>query len=417
MVFFNLKPKHCLALAFLLGLANLEAAAQGVRSHTLKEALELLEKQGAPWQSLQAEQAESEAEGAGNLALRNPEVSYAREDLSDGGTKSREWTVGIKKDFAAPGVYLNRRAALKHRSDALGSEFTRKREEARGDLRKTYLEAGLKREEAGTLQSLTGLVDAMVKAGQARFEEKAITSFEMFRLSSAQARVRELEARTRNEYSALTRRLAAWLYPQGGISEVEPEDKPAFQPLTMDSAGLVKNLEGRSPDLKALESRVLEAEAALRESRHGLFPEFSLTGGWKSQSDGLAGPALEISAPIPLLNMNGSQRALRNAQARRAKLARVYARRSIRDDLELSLERLKSLEDRIREHESLRQKHPFPSMTTALEAAYTEGRSPAFEVLDGLFGLHESLTEYHQALLARESLIIHVGILVGGNTP
>lgn len=417
MVFSNPNPLPWVALTCMLGLATLEASAQAVRSHTLKEALELLEKQGAPWQSLQAEQAESEAEGAGNLALRNPEVSYAREDLSDGGIMAREWTVGIKKDFATPGVYLNRRAAQRHRNEALNSEFARKREEARGELRETYLEAGLKREETGTLQSLTRLVDAMVKAGQARFEEKAITSFEMFRLSSAQARVRELESRTRNEYSALTRRLAAWLYPEDGIMEVEPADKPAFQPLTRDSLGLLSNLEVRSPDLKSMESRVLEAEAAVRESRHGLFPELSLSGGWKSQSDGLAGPALEISAPIPLLSMNGPQRALRNAQARRAKLAREYAKRSIRDDLELSLERLKTLEDRIREHESLRQKHPFPSMTTALEAAYAEGRSPAFEVLDGLFGLHESLTEYHQALLAREKLTIHVGILVGGNTP
>lgn len=412
-------PQPCIwvSLPLLLGLSMAETNAQAMRSHTLKEALELLEKQGAPWQSLQAEQAESEAEGAVDLAPRNPEISYAREDLSDGDERSREWTVGIRKNFPSPGVYLNRRAAQKHRGDVLRSEFERKREEARGELRQTYLEARLKSEEAGTLQSLTGLVDAMVKAGKARFEEQSITSFEMFRLSSAQARVRELEARTRNEYSALTRRLAAWLYPEGGVKEVEPAEKPSFQPLTMDSVGLLKNLAGKSPDLKALQSRVLEAEARKRESQHGLFPELSIAGGWKSQSDGLAGPALEISAPFPLLNMNGAQRALRNAQARRANLAREYAKRVLRDDLELSLERLKTLDERIKEYESLYLQHPFAAMTTALEAAYEEGRSPAFEVLDGLFGLHESLTGYHQALLDRESLNIHVGILVGGNTP
>ncbi|MEO6095235.1 MAG: TolC family protein [Fibrobacteria bacterium] len=419
MLLLNTQPSKwaCVPL-LLLALSMVEAQAQAVRAHTLKEALDLLEKQGAPWQSLDAEQAESIAESAGSQAFRNPELSYAREDLSEGDTKAREWTIGIRKEFASPGVYLNRRAARKYRGEALKNEFARKREEARGELRQTYLEGVLKQEESGTLQSLTGLVAAMVKAGQARFEEQAITSFEMFRLSSAQARVRELEAKTRNEYSVLTRRLAAWLYPEeAGITDVVPADKPSFQLLVMDSASLVRNLEGRSPDLKALESRVLEAEAGVRESRYGQFPEFSLSGGWKSQSDGLSGPALEISAPIPLLNWNAPERALRNAQAKRAKLAREFAKRSMRDDLELSLERLKTLEERLREYESLHQKHPFASMTSALEASYAEGRSPAFEVLDGLFGLHESLIGYHQALLDREMLNIHVGILVGGNTP
>lgn len=414
---FHPLPFKWASLHFMLSLGIANAQAQTVRSHSLKEVLELLEKQGAPWQSLQAEQSESEAEGAGGVSLRNPEVSYAREDLFEGGNRAREWTVGIRKDFATPGVYLNRRAAQRHRNDAIQSEFSRRRQEVRGELRQTYLEASLKREEQETLQSLTRLVDAMSKAGKARFEEQAITSFEMFRLSSAQSRVRELRARSQNDYSALQRRLAAWLYPDGSITEVEPADKPSFQPMAADSTGLVRNLAARSPDLKALESRVLEADAAVRESRHGFFPELSLAGGWKSQSDGPSGPALEISAPIPLLNMNGAQKALRNAQARRAKLAREYAKRSIRDDLELSLERLKTLDERIREYESLHQKHPFAAMTMALEAAYTEGRSPAFEVLDGLFGLHESLTGYHQALLDREKINTHVGILVGGNTP
>jgi outer membrane protein TolC len=257
----------------------------------------------------------------------------------------------------------------------------------------------------------------MVRAGKARYEEQSITSFEMFRLSSAQSRVRELMARTENEFNTLTRRLATWLYPEGGVSEVEPSEQAGSRSAVLDSAGLVRALEAQSPDLKALESRVREAEAAQRGSRHSLFPEVSLMGGWKSQSDGLAGPAFEVSAPIPLLSANGPERALRGAQVRRARLERDQARRSLRDDLELSLARLKTLEARIAEYESLRKNHPFASMTTALEATYTEGRSPAFEVLDGLFGLHESLAGHHQALLDREQLITHIGILVGGEKP
>ncbi len=393
------------------------AEAQAIRSHNLQEAIDLLEKQGSLWKILAEEQTEAQAEGAGQLSFRNPEVSYAREDLSDGEAKVREWNFGLRKDFSSPGVYFNRRAAERHRSEALKSEFDRKRAEARGQVREAYLEAALKREETQALLSLTGIVDTMVKAGQARFEEQDITSMEMFRLSSAQARVREIEAGSRNEYHRLTRRLAAWLYPEGGILEVEPADTPEIRSIAMDSARLMLDLEKRGPDLKILESRVREAEAALRESRHGLFPEVSVTGGWKSQSDGLAGPALEISAPIPILNANGAGRSLRNAKVRRAKLELDQAKRMLRDDLELSLERLRTLEERIQEYEALLRKHPFASMTTALVAAYTEGRNPAFEVLDGLFGLHESLTGYHRALLEREKVAIHIQILAGGTTP
>lgn len=390
-----------------------DSPAPATEMLSLEQAMTRLEEQSLATRilELRAEEAAAERKAAG--ALRNPELRGGGEILDDGGTEYTEWSLGVQKSFAHPGVYRQRLREAGYRYEAEKLRLAEHAMQARHALRETYLAAQLARREVQALQTLLTLADSMENSGEARFAEQTIAAFELFRLSSARLRIQKRLDERSAQAAFLSHRLGSWLYFDSSVSVIPDTVLISVAPL--DTAEVLKRLQEKSPRLLVLDKETRAAEAAAKAFR--LFPEWSLGGGWKRQSDGVQGIHFEAALPLPLLHWNRNEHRAAEARARRSELELARGRAELRNDLQKFLARWRQTSERLQSSRELLERHPFEYLATALEASYLEGDKSAFEVLDGLFTLYETLELHHEDRILQEQLRNRVQLFLGENAP
>lgn len=294
-------PPPAVMLAVLL-VTGLAAPARGQNQRPavgLQDALALFHRNSPTLAAARSRLRRELAEVSQSRALPNPTASFSNEDLGD----DSERYLNLRQEVG----FLWGRGALERRAQAqdMGAR-TRFRADSAAlalEAKRSYLEAWHAAERLAALQRVDGLVQALVEAASARYQEGDLAGYDVRRLQverSTAARKLALGAR---ELRAAEERLGSLVGDgEGKLGARElPGDPPGMDALDAGARALQQR-----PEVVEAGAAVGSWEASTALARSRLVQGASVIGGLKSQSDGREGLFLGIELPIPLLDRRGA---------------------------------------------------------------------------------------------------------------
>lgn len=258
------------------------------------------------------------------------------------------------------------------------------------ELRQRYALAATAQARLAVLDSLTQAVRRAVGAGQVRFDEGAINSFEVQRLRLAQANYENERIDAQASYRIARAALARLLVPDGaaaepGTARFTVADPLAYEPAsTADYAVLLEQALRQRGRIDSARAAAQASRFALRRERASRVPGISVVGGYtRAPGVGTRGAVIGLGIEVPLFHRNGLQ--VQAAQARRQGATFVLdaARRAVAQDVRAAYVQLISFEARI---DSLEATRPQPVRSFLSDALYlySEGQLTLVELLDAI---------------------------------
>jgi cobalt-zinc-cadmium efflux system outer membrane protein len=381
---------------------------------TLEEALARLNDTNASLLAARAEIAVAEARRITAGARQNPVLGLSREQLYGSGRSYQETILALDHTFEVGGQRSRRLEVAGRGVEATRADVEATRWRLASELRRLYVHAAAAEAALVPLQEAADVFRRVEAAGRARLAEGDISAFERRRLQVERARYESLIVAARLDLVRLGRALALLASPdsvaEGAITL--PSGSLQAYPLPEVSLDSVLAAVQSRPDVRALEAEahVLGAELALQEREH--IPDLTVSGGYKHQSDGLMGPVVGLSLPIPLLDRNRGRIAEAEARLRAAELRRRSLIRSAEDEVRLAWESYQAL----RAQRELLLRDLLGDVEALLRTAlvsYDEGEMSLVELLDAADAYRTarqaSLTLQADALAAYFDLLSAMG--------
>jgi cobalt-zinc-cadmium efflux system outer membrane protein len=165
-----------------------------------------------------------------------------------------------------------------------------------------------------------------------RRDEGDASGYAARRIRLERARYEQRLAAARLEARSARRQLALLILPEGAPS-VAAEPLPAATPPTISRGEALRTALRDRPELRRRESEVDAREAARRAVRREVWPDPSVTAGYKRQSNGAEGAFLGVGIPLPFFDRNRGTAEAAFARLRAAEAQQMLARREIRNEV------------------------------------------------------------------------------------
>lgn len=354
---------------------------------TLQEAERLFVQRSPQWRALRATTAQQTHAARVPALWPNPSVNVEQER----GIADAQHTYLLEQPLPNPWVYDAQREIT---SATIRETRASYREEAAAllfDLRTRYLDAVTARIRLAVFDSLARVIQRVVDAGQARFEEGAINRFDMQRLRLAAATHTNQRADARTRYRIARARLARLLQPEKTTGSLDSTyaivDTLVYQPVQESYATLRARAMRQRGRLDSARAAVAAGRSALRRERAARVPGVNLVGGLLREpgpgASATQGPVFGLSLKLPLFHQNGTQVAAARAQCTATQARLAGTRRAVAQDVQSAYERLRSLERRIERLDVLQP----DSVRSFLDDAvylYSEGQVSLVELLDAV---------------------------------
>lgn len=337
-----------------------------------------------------AAEASGSARQAG--AFPNPTLTGTHEPLSGDGRSYSESYLNLSQRFELPGErgaradagrQTARAAALQYRADSLRLAFGTKR---------TYVEAALAAERLAITERVTEVFRESTRSAEARFEDGDLSAYAVRRIQVERARYETLLADAMLSLQARERALALMIAPDGDAVRIGTEPLPASTPPEISTSVLEDPSPERRPELEAARADLAAADARVRLARAERIPDLTATGGFKRQSDGLAGAFLGLSVPVPFFDRGGGavEAADAGTEAARARLDLV--RRQLVNDALQARESYRTLLERAELMSSGTSPAAGGDLLDMATVAYAEGEMDLVALLDAADAFHRALT-------------------------
>jgi cobalt-zinc-cadmium efflux system outer membrane protein len=210
------------------------------------------------------------------------------------------------------------------------------------ELKRVYLAAWRHRDAWEALLQANEVVEEILAAAGARFEEGELAGYDLRRLRLEQVRLGQRMATAELDVGDVERHLAALLDPSLGFRRVRAESIGSGGPEWEPASDNVARALGNRPEMvEAMELvGALRAEAGL--TRKSILTGTSITGGLKRQSDGLDGLFVGLEVPLPLADRRAGARDAVTAAVAEAELQVELLGRAITREAILASARLES---------------------------------------------------------------------------
>jgi len=177
--------------------------------------------------------------------------------------------------------------------------------------------------------------------------------------------------------------------PSSDDSRLTARPLPTPTPPDVEQATLgAQSMEGR-PELAAARAEVEAETAQARLMRAERIPDVTATAGFKRQSDGLSGPFLGLSVPVPLFDRRGGAVEAADAGLRAAEEQLALTRRLLENDVLRATESYETLQTRAALLSEPEAGGTGDLLDIAL-VAYGEGEMELVELLDAADALRQS---------------------------
>ena len=369
------------SLYLALGLVPLAAArGQELRRLDLDEALRTFAEQNLELRLTRALTAGDAAAARQGTAFPNPVANVTHENLGNSGIRYAETYFIVSQEIDWPGRYSARRGAATSTAAALAATLARDSARIAFEVQRTFVEAAASELRLESLRDVLEAFRQAERAATARFEEGDLSGYDLRRLRVELARyemafvVQDLEMRrARRTLTALVfgdsiEALAAPRVPLGPVPNVP-------------TGNLVQHAVARRPETAVAAARITLAEKNVSVARASRLPNLTLSGGYKTQTDGFDGLFLGGSLPVPLFNQNAQGVAAGEARVTAARDDQRLAQQLIVTDVANAIETYEAAMDGaslIADRLLAGQQDLLP----IARASYSEGEMSLLELLD-----------------------------------
>ena len=278
-------------------------------------------------------------------AFPNPLIEVTHEPLEGSGRSYSESYFTLAQGLPWPGLRSARTAGAAAHLAAARAQVQADSAAVVLEVKTTFVEVLL---AAGAVQVIQGAetdMDSALSSATAREAAGDLSTFELRRIELEHRRYRlerlAAEARMRGAQVALGALTGATVgQATGGVTVVRA--LPAIPPdPDLDEAAFRAAVASR-PEVRFAEARAQASAEAARAARGERFPQPTLMAGLKRQSDGLSGPFLGLSLPLPLWDRRDGEVAAADARVEAAGAGGDLAVRVARIELAGALDRYRT---------------------------------------------------------------------------
>lgn len=283
----------------LLVIPGSSTAQQVPAAVSMQEAVDLFLRDSPEMSELGSRLSAGLSEARQLRAAPNPTLSFTNEDL--GQYAERYFNLSQPVDFLWNTGARSRRADA--RAGTARAAFLQDSAGAVLELKRVYLEAWHGARVLDALSEAERVVAAVVDDARERVELDDLAPYDLRRLSVVHATISQKLGMAEVDLAHAERTLGSRLAGDGSLPRVQARD-PGSAEAAVDYDAVAVALRSR-PELAGGASAVAAYEAEARLARTSLLQGTTLTGGFKSQSDGRDGLFFGLAFPLPVLDRRG----------------------------------------------------------------------------------------------------------------
>lgn len=313
--------------------------------------------------------------------LSNPSLEVTHERLNLGMADLSETYLNFRQQLKWPGTRTARIQARSLEAEVARSIFRIEHHRLALEVAKTYVAAVAAEEYVRVLEEVTVIIRQAERSGSARVREGDLSGFDRRRLELERVRYEELLAERSLEVSRFQRNLAHLIEPLDGQTRIGTAGMPEEIPSVLSLSEALAWGRERRPEVASLASELKASEARLQLSQKERLPDFTVSLGYKNQSDGFSGVFTGLSLPLTFFDRRRGEIEARHAQVTDAGIRRAQSLREIETYIRNTHETLLSRSNRLTEF----QKSISEDLSKLLESArlsYELGEISLLELID-----------------------------------
>jgi outer membrane protein TolC len=237
------------------------------------------------------------------LQVSNPEFSFTREHVKNGGFLEVEQVLELSKSVEMPWIYNLRRKSWQARKQTMQLSEEDSIREIVGRMKTGYVELAAMRAQMEEFRGIRKVLDQVSAIAASRKREGFLAGYEERLIDTAR---RSLEIRILR--FSLEQMDAENRWKQAmGIGEEQKlnlETPAMFKPVNLDSPGDYDRLSRESPGYRMHLSLQEVLEKSVAVEKLSAWPGVTLSGGYKTVSEGFKGYTVGLSFALPLFNRN-----------------------------------------------------------------------------------------------------------------
>ena len=317
--------------AALTGVESPRTEVDSLRTVGLREALRLFRENNLSLRRAQSEARALQGEARQVSAYPNPTLQATHEPLWRGGTRQSETYLNLSQQVEWSG----RSARIRSAREATAAARARvAADSARLALQVTeaYVEAATAETRRRRLEQVTRVFRRADTSMADREDEGDASGYAVRRIRLERARYEQRLAAARLKARSARRQLALLVLP-GETPSVAAESLPAAMPPSISRGEALRTALRDRPELRRRQSEVEAQESALRAVRREVWPDPSVTAGYKRQSNGFEGAFLGVDIPLPFFDRNQGSADAASARLQATQTQQILVRREIRTEV------------------------------------------------------------------------------------
>jgi outer membrane protein, heavy metal efflux system len=372
-------------------MATGSTAARGqepLRRVTLAEAVELFARNNADLRVARADAAEAAALARQAAAYPNPEALVTHEPLSGDGRSYSESYFNVSQRLQWPGTRSAQQNAADRIAAAAAARLAVDSTRLAFQVREAWINAAQAERSSSLLERVTDVFRNAERSAEERLREGDISAYDRRRIAIERLRYESALGDARLTASTARRTLALLVLPDSDELEIGPADTLAAAPPRPDLERLTSDALARRSEIAAAAAALDAARADARAGRSGRVPDITATGGYKRQSDGMAGAFLGLSIPLPVWDRRAGAEAAADARVAAAEARLTQAERQVRNDVARSL---LAYEAAVTRNAMLADPEvDAADLLTTAQIAYDAGEMDLVQLLDAAGALRDS---------------------------
>lgn len=354
-------------------------APDSLRTVAFEEALRLFKENNLSLKTAQSDVQAVAGEARQTGAYPNPTVQVTHEPVWGEGGRQSETDLSLSQRIEWSGR-SDRIDAIQKRTDAARAQADSERLEQTLEAATTYIDAATAETRLRRLKQVARLFRTADSSMAARERKGDASGYAVRRIRLERARYEQRLAAARLEAQGVRRRLALLILPEEAPA-VAARSLPTTMPPAVSEQEALRTALDERPALRQRRAEVAAQQSALQATRQEVWPDPTLTAGYKQQSAGFRGAVLGLDIPLPLFDRNGGATEAESARLQAAKTRQTLVRRRIRNEVRRAHEAYASVrrQSTLLEGELLRGSE---DLLDIAQTSYGEGEMSLVELLD-----------------------------------
>ncbi len=365
------------------------------RRVTLEQALQMFEENNLELRLVMAERDAAAGLARQARAHPNPVATVTHEGLSESGADYSESYFLASQRLEWPGHRDGRIASSDGEAAVARIRADAERLRLTFEVKRSFFQAAAAEEQLVVIEGVRDVFRTAEESGGQRFREGDLSGYDARRIRIERARY-EILAASQTIALRNARLLFASLVLSDSSDEGPPNVAPSAVPegsppsiTDLDEEVAIEHAFERRGEMRSAKAQIAAAEGSVRHRSSLRYPDVTLTGGYKRQSDGFDGFFVGASLPVPVFDQRQGDVEAAEARLRTANAHFALTQRTVANDVRRTFSTYLSLSERA----ALIRDQLLSGVDDLLliaRVSYGEGEMSLLELLDAAKAYRES---------------------------